>query len=875
MAGEPSVIRTPDQHIRVFVSSTLQPELADERRAVKLAIERMGLAPVMFELGARPHPPRSVYRSYLAQSDIFVGMYADSYGWVAPGEEISGIEDEYNLAPDSMPKLIYIKKSENRDPQLKKLLARIQSDDTVTYLPFVDAEELVVRVVSDLATLLAERFDESRFDGTTDGEYGYAAVSVPHVPAATTTTVGREKDLAEVRELLKRGEGRVLTLVGPGGIGKSRLALEVAQANGDLFPDGTYFVLLEGVPEAGLLLPTIANFLGIVDNGEAGLEERISHALEGRRVLIVLDDFEQIVDAAPVLIRLHELAPLASFLVTSRIVLRIRGEQVYDVESLQPPDGTGPASLDSAQRSPAVALFIDRARAVKPEFALTAENAAAIAEICRRLEGLPLAIELAASQVRLLTPAYMAEHLDHSLPFLTMAARDMPSRHRTMRATIDWSVSLLTDEQRRLLEDLGVFATRFTMEAVEAVGSGRSWDGHAIEALSELVDASLVKPIEIGGQSMFSLLAIVREYAFGRLEERGEVQVMCVAHADYYLDLVERVAPGLRGAGQAAAVEQLGLELSNLRAAVRHLIDTNRLEDAGAFAWTLFVYWWISGFLSEVRLWMLELLEKQKSISQHTRAVARFFSLWAEMWQRPSDQIVAGLGECVRLFTESGDEHAAAIALAGRATARLQFPDLDAAKAETELTEAIAKFRKFGDGWSESLAEVGLGWVAVAGGQLADALAHFDRSAEIADEGRDLYTRAVAGNNRTRVLFLKGDLEAAEREWLLTLRLSVRLHYEEGITFALDGLSAIAASRGEAWRAGAFAKVAASARRRTGILDVEGLAVQIAPLAALRESDPDGIAAGERSGAEMTLDEAVALALPDTGRLEREALSLW
>ena len=172
MAGEPSVIRTPDQHIRVFVSSTLQPELADERRAVKVAIERMGLAPVMFELGARPHPPRSVYRSYLAQSDIFVGMYADSYGWVAPGEEISGIEDEYNLAPDSMPKLIYIKKSDNRDPQLKKLLARIQSDDTVTYLPFVDAEELVVRVVSDLATLLAERFDESRFDGTTDGEDG-------------------------------------------------------------------------------------------------------------------------------------------------------------------------------------------------------------------------------------------------------------------------------------------------------------------------------------------------------------------------------------------------------------------------------------------------------------------------------------------------------------------------------------------------------------------------------------------------------------------------------------------------------------------------------------------------------------------------------
>ena len=176
-----------------------------------------------------------------------------------------------------------------------------------------------------------------------------------------------------------------------------------------------------------------------------------------------------------------------------------------------------------------------------------------------------------------------------------------------------------------------------------------------------------------------------------RLEERGDADVLRVAHADYYTDLVRRVAPGLRGAGQAEAVKQLGLELSNLRAAVRHLIDTNRLDDAGDFAWSLLVYWWISGFLSEVRLWMLELLEKKQPISQHTRAVAQFFSLWAEMWQRPSDQVVAGLGESAGLFAESGDEDAAAIALAGRATARLQFPDLDAKAAEAELTEAVAE----------------------------------------------------------------------------------------------------------------------------------------------------------------------------------------
>jgi len=336
----PARIRTPDQRLRVFVSSTLR-ELADERQAVRAAIERMHLAPVMFELGARPHPPRELYRSYLAQSDIFVGIYADSYGWVAPGEAVSGLEDEYDLAPRSMPKLIYIKKSDHREERLNDLIARIRSDDTAAYLPFSDDGELADRVVSDLATLLAERFDQSRSAAATDTP---EASLVGRVPAAYTATIGREHDLAEVRALLASGDHRVVTLVGPGGIGKSRLSIEVAHASDALFPDGIYFALLEGVLETGLLLPTIAYFLGIRDNGDLGLEERIARALEGRRVLIVLDNFEQIVDAAPVLVRLYTVAPLATFLVTSRIVLRIRGEQVYEVEPLRPPAGSMPAS---------------------------------------------------------------------------------------------------------------------------------------------------------------------------------------------------------------------------------------------------------------------------------------------------------------------------------------------------------------------------------------------------------------------------------------------------------------------------------------------------------------------------------------------------
>ena len=866
------MIRTPDQRIRVFVSSTLR-ELADERAAVRAAIERMRLAPVMFELGARPHPPRELYRSYLAQSDVFVGIYADSYGWVAPGEQISGLEDEYELAPREMPKLIYIKKSGHREERLKEMIARIQRDDTAAYLPFESAADLEERVAGDLATLLAERFDQSRGRDSPDGDG--AASLVARVPAPYTTTIGREHDLAQVRQLLERGENRVVSLIGPGGIGKSRLAIEVAHATEDLFPDGTYFVLLEGVLEHGLLLPTIAYTLGIRDNGEAGLEDRIARALEGRRVLIVLDNFEQIVDAAPELVRLYTVAPLASFLVTSRAVLRIRGEQVYEVETLRPPEGAGHIGVERARRSPAVQLFVDRAQAAKPEFTLTAENADAVADICRRLDGLPLAIELAAAKVRLLTAQSIAQRLENILPLLTASVRDLPDRHRTMQATIDWSVGLLPDERRAMLEDLGVFATRFTLDAVEAIGRGRVWDGSALDGMSDLVDASLVRQEELDGRSTFSLLAIMRGYAIGRLKERGEADIVRVAHADHYLGLVHRLAPDLRGAGQADAVAQLGLELPNLRAAARHLVYTDRLDEAGDFAWTLLVYWWISGFFSEVRLWMLELLQKDQPISAHTRAAALFFTVWGEMWQRPSGEVVDGLGESERLFAESGDEDAAAMALAAKASTRLRFPDLDAATAEAELNEAVAKLRELGNGWAESMSEVGLGLLALMGGAIPDSIAHFDRAAAIAEAGQDLFMRVVSGNNRARMAFILGDLEAAEQEWALVLAGCARLHFDEGVAYALEGMCALAASRGEGWRAGALTVVAQTIRQTTGIFDVAGVAVYEAPLQALRESNPDQVAAGERAGAEMSVAEGIALALPDADATVKHALERW
>jgi hypothetical protein len=350
---------------------------------------------------------------------------------------------------------------------------------------------------------------------------------------------------------------------------------------------------------------------------------------------------------------------------------------------------------------------------------------------------------------------------------------------------------------------------------------------------------------------------------------------MRIAHADYYRALVDRLCPALRGPTQVAAVAELSLEVSNLRAAARHLVQTGRLDDAGDFAWDLLLYWWISSYWAEVRLWMLELLATDQPITVRTRAIATFFTLWGEMWQRPSDQVVSGLGDCVRMFTECGDEHAAAMALAARASTRLQFPDLDIEQAESELNESVERLHRLGNGWAEAMAEVALGLLNVVRRDIAAALVHFSRAAEIADEGDDAFTRVVAGNNRGRVAFLVGDPEGAEREFFRTLDLSTRLHYVEGAAYGIEGICAVAAARGDAWRAGALSAAATTVREICGLFDVDGFAIHVEPLAAVRQADPEGVTAGERAGAEMTLGEAIRLALTDSDAELQEAVPQW
>src|SRR5215467_12310574 len=451
MSG-PEVIRTPDQRVRVFVSSSLR-ELEAERRAVQDAVTALRLVPVMFELGARPHPPRSVYRAYLRQSQVFVGIYWQSYGWVAPGEQVSGLEDEYELSA-GLPRLVYVKApAPDREPRLAALLARIRDEGGISYKAFADAAELQRLVEDDLAVLLSERFEMTQLGG--DAAEG--ALLAGAVPVPATPLLGREQEAAAIEDLVVREGVRLVTLTGPGGVGKTRLMLEAARRLGPGFADGVRFVELAAVSAVDLVAPAIAAGLGLSTSARQ-LTADLQAYLRPRRLLLAVDNFEQVIGAAPLLAGLLAAAPGLVVLVTSRAVLRLSGEHEFAVPPLPvPPAG---AALDPGQLRAyaSVDLFTERAHAAAPGFELTGGNAGAVAEICRRLDGLPLAIELAAARVRLLPPQALLARLDEGFSLLTGGARDLPQRQQTLRNTLDWSFGLLSAGEQALFARLGVFA---------------------------------------------------------------------------------------------------------------------------------------------------------------------------------------------------------------------------------------------------------------------------------------------------------------------------------------------------------------------------------------------------------------------------------
>jgi predicted ATPase len=866
MSGPPGSagIRTPDQRLRVFVSSTLK-ELEPERRAARAAIERLRLAPVMFELGARPHPPRELYRAYLEQSDVFVGLYWQQYGWVAPGDEVSGLEDEWRLAARDMPRLVYVKQPAEREPRLAELLTRIRDAGSTSYTPFTDAAELAGLVEADLATLLAERFDASRHPSpgrdATETATETAAEPAPttRLPAPYTDAVGREREVATLLEWLGDDAHRLVTLVGPGGIGKSRLAIEVARSVGAPF-DRVTFVPLAQVRDPADVLPTVARALGLRDTDERPLSEQLGVARAGRHDLVVLDNFEQVLDAAPDVAALLTDLPDASFLVTSRARLRIRGEQVFDVDPLGLPPDPMLDDVDAILEAPAVQLFLDRAQAADARFEVTAENAGDVARICRALEGVPLAIELASARIRALTPAAMLARLDRMLPLLVTSARDVPERQRTIRATVEWSVELLGPEAEALFARLGVFAGDFSLDAVESVTEGEPWASDLLGTLLELVDGSLLRQHDEAGTSLFTMLVPVREVAAARFELDPDAAAVRRAHADHYVRLAAAIEPRLRGATQAAALERLEAEQDDLRAGYRHLIAIGDVEPVADAVWRLLFYWWIRNMLPEAKAWMTAILESDVPLSGRTRAIAMTFSSWVSLWQADGELRAEPMEESVALFREDGDELSEGLSLAILSLVYLSIlpPDLERAEARVRSALELEAIRR--DGPYDALFRASLGRIRLMRGDAADAARILEAAWDDAARIGDPFIESIAVNQFGWAHLVLGD--PRPEAFARSLELAYGLNSEDGGAYGLEGLAAASAALGDFDRAGVMLGIADAMRARTGLSDQRSIVTYQQIIAQVLEGDhSDAFETGRARGRRMPRRAAIALAL--------------
>ncbi|MDP9368914.1 MAG: NB-ARC domain-containing protein, partial [Chloroflexota bacterium] len=390
------------------------------------------------------------------------------------------------------------------------------------------------------------------------------------LPAPLTSFVGREREVELVTALLCRGDVRLVTLTGPGGTGKTRLALRLGEDLAGYFGDGVVFVPLAAVTDPDLVLPTVAGVLGVRPAGDQPLTDLLAVTLQDRHLLLVLDNFEQVVEAAPLVTALLAACPRLTVLVTSRVRLQVSGEQAFPVPPFALP-APGEGTVSCLEAVEAVRLFVARARAAKPDFALTEENGTIVAEVCRRLDGLPLAIELAAARIAHLPPAALLARLERRLPLLTGGARDLPARQRTIRNTIAWSHDLLVPEEQVLFRRLAVFVGGFTLAAAEAVASTSDDLGlDVFNGVCSLADKSLLREEDgPGGEPRYLMLETIREFELEQLAAAGEEAAIRDRHAAFFADLAAAIAPYLPWRADAdAAVARLDADQDNLRAAL-------------------------------------------------------------------------------------------------------------------------------------------------------------------------------------------------------------------------------------------------------------------------------------------------------------------
>jgi predicted ATPase/class 3 adenylate cyclase len=560
-----------------------------------------------------------------------------------------------------------------------------------------------------------------------------------NLPMPVTTFVGRERQIGEIKNRL--AASRLLTLTGPGGTGKTRLSIRVAEELLDEYRDGCWFVPLETLREPDLVPSAIASALNVRVPGDKPALESLGAWLAERQILLVLDNFEQVTTAAPLIGQLLTAAPGLKVLATSRIPLHIYGENEYAV----PPLATV-AELRAAAHDPdklsqyeAVRLFIERAVGAKSDFGVNNENAPAVAEICARLDGLPLAIELAAARVKLLSPDQILSRLESNLGVLATSAQDLPERQRTMRGAIEWSVQLLSADEQKLFERLGVFRGGFTLESAEQVVLGKDLPLDIFDGVASLADKSLLRTVDAGRESRFTMLETIREFSNERLNAGPDGDAIRRAHAHHYFGLALASENELTGANQGEWLDRLEHEHDNLRAAFSRAPDLGLLDEALTAAGAIWRFWQQRGHFAEARA-VYDRLLAQPGAAPAARAKALVGGGGIAYWQNDFAVVGPWYAEAVDLYKAAGDDAGTAEALFNLA----YVPLLDGDLPETAriADEAVALFTKLGDEAGVAKSEQVAAFVDYYSADPAEAIKTLSRASEIYRRRGDLFLLA-------------------------------------------------------------------------------------------------------------------------------------
>jgi predicted ATPase/class 3 adenylate cyclase len=986
----------------------------------------------MFEQGARPHPPGELYRAHLVESDIFVGVYWQSYGWVAPGADVSGIEDEYCLSGDR-PRLIYVKEpAPERESRLEDLLERIRADDRASYRRFGSPGDLAELVLDDIAALLSERFASERhvvlpsgtvtflfsdiqdstvvlerigdryadvlgryhdiarsaatahggvvvdregdgifcaFDTTigaleaavdiqqtlsagplahgvelrarvgvhtghaTIAPTGYVGIDVHRaarigsaghggqilvsssveglagdlatrkswslrdlgsfalkglsrserlfqlvapglhsdfppprarqpltvrLPSGLSRLVGRGRDIKAIAGLFNERAARLVTLVGMGGIGKTRLAVAVAEDQAPQYADGVVFVDLSDERDPERVLPRVAEASGIPVAGPAF--ETLTQAFAHQHALLVLDNFEQIVAAGPAVARLLAHCPGLHALVTSRVALRVQGEHEYRVEPLPVPARDD--DLEAVTASSAVQLFEQRAQAVQTDFRITPETAADVAAITRRLDGLPLAIELAAARLRLFGPRALRQHLSNTLDSLGHGPADLPARQRTLRTTLEWSHELLADAEQQLFRRLSVFAGRWTIDAAEAVCGVPGTD--TLTVLESLVDKSLVRVDTLAEEEpRFSLLVTLRDFGTERLAASGEHAAMRQAHADYFVGMCEMYGPALQTEGHSRAMRTLDEAWEDVTVAIDWLVEERQVNAIIRLASSIWIYVWVRGHLRALAPTRLTPWAEHEA---EPRDLGRTLWLAGAVAYELGDRARAPdlLDRSIRELRAAGDDEFLGWAVIMRSMAMTAF-GVDTPELADDLANTASRFRELENEFGQALALMNLGAVETMMGDIPNAVRHQRQSLEIATR---LDMGAMIGLAHTQLGLLhliEGDLEESHTALAAAVDIYRSLVYWEGLAFCLEILSGLATRDGDSKRAMIALGAAETIRQRFGIEPWPSTLAFLQFFApANADTDPD-LQTARTAGRLMEPLDAAALALENTG----------